>query len=218
MPLTGFKPTCSYCDANKSVIWRKDGSGDCICHKCFVNKKSRSEESNAIGNRAKANGIKSCKSNARNKSVRNKVFPKGKSRRSAFKAKHVAKTESSGSTITTSDFIIHQGQYFQRGDVVSVIDADDHRTYYAQCNAFMTNEFCEKFLSITWLLPIKKLEPNCSFQPSLFYLGPSDELIRNMNCVEFVCHAPTDYFKPENSIFSTIPNALEKGYVTVNMS
>ena len=217
MPLTGLQPSCAYCSAENSVIWRKDGTGEYICHSCFVKKVSRNDETNGNAGRLKMNNVKQYRSSARQKSARSKVFSKGKSRRSAFKAKHVPKLIGNGSRLITSDFIIHQGQYFQCGDVISVLDADDHQTYFAQCNAFMTNEFSEKFLSLTWLLPIKKLKPDCTFDPSLFILGPSDELIRDMSCVEFVCHAPTDYFKPAKSIYATLPNAQGKGYVSVNM-
>ena len=218
MPFTGFKPQCKYCDADTSSIWRRDGASDYICQTCFVNQEPlKSEDSNGNGLKSKINS-KPYRSSARYKSVRSKVIPKGKSRRSVFKTKSVAKVEAVGSTMVTSDSIIHKGQYFQSGDIVSVVDTEDHQTYYAQCNAFMTNEYCEKFLSFTWLLPIRKLNCNEAFDPLLFYLGPNDELVRKIDCIEFVCRAPTDYFKPENSIFSTINAAQGKNFISVNMT
>ena len=217
MPLTGFKPTCKNCNSNTSLIWRKDEANEHICASCFAKQESRQDESNESETKSKFSGLKSYRT-SRYKSVRSKIIPKGKSRRSVFKSKSVPKIEGIGSSMTTTNFIIHKGQYYQSGDVISVVDTSDHETYYAQCNAFLTNEYCEKFLSFTWLLPIKKLEPGAKFDPLLFYIGPSDELIRDMNCVEFVCHAPAEYFKPEKSIYSTVPNSQGKGYVSVHIS
>ena len=217
MPLTGVKPHCKYCNTDNTSIWRKDGGNDFICQTCFVNQDvQKYEETNSNGIKSKLNA-KSFRTSSRNKSIRTRVVPKGKSRRGAYKLKSVPKIERTTGTMTTSDFIIYKGQYFQRGDIVSVIDADDHQTYYAQCNAFMTNEYCEKFLSFTWLLPVKKLDSIESFDSSMFYLGPNDDLIRDMKCVEFVCHAPSDYFKPQQSLYSTIPTFRGKGFVSINM-
>lgn len=218
MPFNGFEPQCKRCETKTTSIWRRDIANDIICQTCFVNQDTQKSEGNIEnGVRSKMN-TKSFRTSARFKSIRNRVAPKGKGRRGAYKLKHVPKISKTTGTITTSDFIMYEGQYFQSGDVVSVIDADDHQTYFAQCNSFMTNEYCEKFLSFTWLLPIKKLDSNDSFDPSLFFLGPNDDLIRDIKCVKFVCHAPTDYFKPQQSLYLTLPATQEKGFVSVNLT
>lgn len=43
--------------------------------------------------------------------------------------------------------------------------------------------------------------------------GPEEELPRRMEYLEFVCHAPSEYFKSRSSPFPTIPIRPEKGYV-----
>lgn len=46
-----------------------------------------------------------------------------------------------------------------------------------------------------------------------FVLGPEEDLPRKMEYLEFVCHAPSEYFKSRSSPFPTIPIRPEKGYI-----
>nr|XP_010771308.1 PREDICTED: protein naked cuticle homolog 2-like [Notothenia coriiceps] len=43
--------------------------------------------------------------------------------------------------------------------------------------------------------------------------SPEEDLPRKMEYLDFVCHAPSEYFKSRSSPFPTIPNRPEKGYV-----
>ena len=43
--------------------------------------------------------------------------------------------------------------------------------------------------------------------------GPEEDLPRKMEYLEFVCHAPSEYFKSRSSPFPTIPIRPEKGYI-----
>lgn len=46
-----------------------------------------------------------------------------------------------------------------------------------------------------------------------FVLGPEEDLPRKIEYLEFVCHAPSEYFKSRSSPFPTIPIRPEKGYI-----
>ena len=51
-----------------------------------------------------------------------------------------------------------QGQYFCKGDIVSVVDVEGG-VYYAQLKGFLTDQYCEKSGVITWLLPTTESPP-----------------------------------------------------------
>lgn len=123
-----------------------------------------------------------------------KMPTKGKSRRIIFKQKSVNKAKDSFATITTADCIFYKGQYYQVGDIIFVIDEDDGLKYYAQCRSFIVDNFCEKSAVLTWLLPRRILSPIEKFDPELFYLGPNEEFPRKMEYLNFVSHAPSNYF------------------------
>lgn len=46
-----------------------------------------------------------------------------------------------------------------------------------------------------------------------FSQGPEEDLPRKMEYLEFVCHAPSEYFKSRSSPFPTVPTRPEKGYI-----
>lgn len=57
---------------------------------------------------------------------------------------------------------------FEVGDVVSVLDRDGG-VYYAIAQGFMLDEYADKYILLTWLLP-KRPNP-MHFDPGLFILG-----------------------------------------------
>lgn len=62
-----------------------------------------------------------------------------------------------------------QGQYYQVGDIVSMVDHDGG-VYYAQLRGFMSDQYNEKSAVITWLLPTRG-SPRDRFDPSTYILG-----------------------------------------------
>ena len=73
----------------------------------------------------------------------------------------------------TSDRVYYRGQYFTKGDIVSVEDVEDGSVYYAQLRGFLTDQYCEKSGVITWLLPTVNSPPaEDSFDPSTYLIGP----------------------------------------------
>lgn len=129
-----------------------------------------------------------------------------------------------------------QGVYYQTGDVIKVTDEEDGKPYYAQIRGFMQDQYCEKSAALTWLIPTQS-SPKDQFDPGtyivgeqweitflasgfgklmsccFFYIGPEEDLPRKMEYLEFVCHAPSEYFKSRSSPFPTIPIRPEKGYI-----
>ncbi|NP_001163977.1 GATA zinc finger domain-containing protein 1 [Xenopus tropicalis] len=144
--------------------------------------------------------------------VEKKVSTKGKGRRHIFKLKNPIKAPEAVSTIVTSESIFHKGLYYQIGDVVSVVDEEDGKTYYAQIRGFVQDQYCEKSAALTWLIPTMS-SPKDGFDPSTYIIGPDEDLPRKMECLEFVCHAPSEYFKSRSSPFPTIPTRPEKGFI-----
>lgn len=51
------------------------------------------------------------------------------------------------------------------------------------------------------------------FDPSTFILGPEEDIPRPLECMTFVSHCPSDYFKLSNSPYPTISTKPEAGYI-----
>ncbi|MEJ1280957.1 GATA zinc finger domain containing 1 [Cricetulus griseus] len=141
-----------------------------------------------------------------------KVSTKGKGRRHIFKLKNPIKAPESVSTIITAESIFYKGVYYQIGDVVSVVDEQDGKPYYAQIRGFIQDQYCEKSAALTWLIPTLA-SPRDQFDPASYIIGPEEDLPRKMEYLEFVCHAPSEYFKSRSSPFPTVPTRPEKGYI-----
>lgn len=114
-------------------------------------------------------------------------------------------------TPVTSDNIFFRGQYYQIGDIVSMQDMDGG-TYYAQIRGFLQDQYCEKSAVVTWLLPSSH-SPVDSFDPSTYFLGPEEDIPRKLECMQFVCHAPSDYYRDPYSPYPTLTMKAENGFV-----
>ncbi|XP_062423727.1 GATA zinc finger domain-containing protein 1 isoform X2 [Rhea pennata] len=211
MPL-GLKPTCSVCRSTSSSMWKKGGQGEILCNNCtarsappgpgaFATTSAAAQHSNGGG----GGGGKQSKQEIHRRSARlrntkyksapaaeKKVSTKGKGRRHIFKLKN--------------------GVYYQIGDVVSVVDEQDGKTYYAQIRGFIQDQYCEKSAALTWLIPTQASPKDC-FDAASYIIGPEEDLPRKMEYLEFVCHAPSEYFKSRSSPFPTVPTRPEKGYI-----
>ncbi|XP_040500214.1 GATA zinc finger domain-containing protein 1 isoform X2 [Ursus maritimus] len=101
-----------------------------------------------------------------------KVSTKGKGRRHIFKLKNPIKAPESVSTIITAESIFYKGVYYQIGDVVSVIDEQDGKPYYAQIRGFIQDQYCEKSAALTWLIPTLS-SPRDQFDPASYIIVPT---------------------------------------------
>ncbi|KAI1306503.1 GATA zinc finger domain-containing protein 1 [Halotydeus destructor] len=135
------------------------------------------------------------------KSIRTKTKPKsnvksfatkGKSRRIIFK-RNVNRSSLEFVSPVTSDSIYYNGTFFQKGDIVSFLDVEGG-TYFAQLTGFLQDQFCEKSATVQWLLPSTHSKDGV-FDVSTYVLGPEEDIPRKMAAMEFVMHAPSDYYK-----------------------
>ena len=83
-----------------------------------------------------------------------------------------------------------QGNYFQVGDIVSVLDEDDGHVYYGQLRGFLQDQYMELSGIITWLLPTTASPPD-RFDPATFILGLF--LYGNLNLL-LIVHFILDFF------------------------
>lgn len=60
--------------------------------------------------------------------------------------------------------------YYQIGDVVSVVDEQDGKIYYAQIRGFIQDQYCEKSAALTWLIPTQASPKDC-FDPASYIIG-----------------------------------------------
>ncbi|XP_041758074.1 GATA zinc finger domain-containing protein 1 isoform X2 [Coregonus clupeaformis] len=220
MPL-GLKPCCAVCKTISSSMWKKGNQGEILCNNCT----GKSTSSGASGPSASSNtqqnngGGKQSKQEIHRRSARlrstkykapaseKKVSTKGKGRRHIFKLKNPIKAPESVSTIITSESV-----FYKMGDVIKVTDEDDGRPYYAQIRGFIQDQYCEKSAALTWLIPTQA-SPKDLFDPATYIVGPEEDLPRKMEYLEFVCHAPSEYFKSRSCPYPTIPIRPEKGYI-----
>lgn len=165
------------------------------------------------GDGENSNARKSPRARSKRSCGKNSALKKtGKSRRKLFFKKNPPiKSPVAVATPVTSDRLYYKGSYFTKGDVVSVID-DRHRVYYAQIRGLLQDQYCEKSAVLTWLLPTRG-SPKGRFDPATYILGPEEDIPRKLECLEFVCHAPSDYYKAEKSPYPTIPTKPESGFI-----
>lgn len=110
---------------------------------------------------------------------------------------------------------------------------EDNCIYYAQIRGFLTDQYCEKSAVITWLLPTQESPPpeDCFDPPTYIigkpfddtkrkrnrinfnFAGPEEEIFRNLSCMEFVMHAPSDYYKAKTTPYPQVYPAYEPGFI-----
>uniref|UniRef100_A0A3B4G087 GATA zinc finger domain-containing protein 1 n=1 Tax=Pundamilia nyererei TaxID=303518 RepID=A0A3B4G087_9CICH len=205
MPL-GLKPCCAVCKTNSSSMWKKGNQGEILCNSCTGKSASGGASGPSLSSITQPSngGGKQSKQEIHRRSARlrstkykapaseKKVSTKGKGRRHVFKLKN--------------------GVYYQMGDVIKVTDEEDGKPYYAQIRGFVQDQYCEKSAALTWLIPTQA-SPKDQFDPGTYIVGPEEDLPRKMEYLEFVCHAPSEYFKSRSTPFPTIPIRPEKGYI-----
>ncbi|XP_005111117.1 GATA zinc finger domain-containing protein 1 [Aplysia californica] len=224
----GVKPVCTSCKITSSPIWRKGSQGEVLCNSCGL-KQLNGVNLNAAaakdigaggnGNGGHKNGLPASgaggnggpvlRKSTRIKPAKKTIQPsnkslstKGKGRRIIFKKNAPLKAPAAVATVVTGESVFHKDQYYQVGDVVSLVDHDGG-VFYAQLRGFLSDQYNEKSAVITWLLPTVRSPPN-RFDPNTYILGPEEDLPRKMEYMEFVCHAPSDYFKARDAPYKTV--------------
>ncbi|XP_061902130.1 GATA zinc finger domain-containing protein 1-like [Entelurus aequoreus] len=236
MPL-GLKPSCSQCKSNSSSMWKKGSQGDILCNNCAVKSSfvaagtsfTSAASAGASSGSAGSPAMKQCKQEIHRRSARlrstkyktpasdKKVSTKGKGRRHIFKLKNPIKAPESVATIITAESVFHKGVFYQIGDVIKVIDEEDGKSYFAQIRGFVQDQYCQKSAALTWLLPTQA-SPQDHFDAGTYILGPEEDLPRKMEYLDFVCHAPSEYFRSRSSPFPTLACRAERGYIWTHIT
>ncbi|XP_063696533.1 GATA zinc finger domain-containing protein 1 [Culicoides brevitarsis] len=196
-------PKCVQCEKTESILWRNLELG-VFCQECFEKNESQektektepdSEETNTKTNRKATRSTRAGKSNS--------SVPKGKGRRCIFK-KTPFKTPTITATTYTSDTIFYNNMYMQKGDIVALVDSKD-QTYYAQVRGFLTDTYLQKSAFLTWLIPSKfSPDPNEQFDPCTYLIGPEEDIPRKLSSMEFVMHAPSDYYMTKDTPYPSV--------------
>ncbi|KAK0163514.1 hypothetical protein PV327_007189 [Microctonus hyperodae] len=223
MPL-GVKPECTKCGTLESPLWHATDVGS-LCNNCLEDErnannsseKNEEDDKNNVSKPARKSTriTRYCKPTKSNISL--KVVPKGKGRRHIFKKQTPIKAPSAVATPVTSNFVFYKGTYFQIGDVVSMQDVEGG-IYYAQIRGLLTDQYCEKSAAITWLLPTTSSPPpEEGFSPETYIIGPEEDLPRKLECMEFVMHAPSDYYRLKNTPYPPPLTESGSGYIWTSL-
>ncbi|XP_072946467.1 GATA zinc finger domain-containing protein 1 [Epargyreus clarus] len=233
------QPTCVQCETNDTLLWRSAENGQ-ICNDCHLSNTAREIKSEPCGSneddrrdedddrmdgettpaKVTGRGIRKSTRSTRYKAKTPAPMPpkppapRGRGRRSIFKRQPL-KAPTATATVVTSESIFFRGMYMQVGDIVSMVNFDGG-TYYAQIRGFLTDQYCEKSAVVTWLLPTKASPPpEKGFDPATYIIGPEEELPRKLEYMDFVMHAPSDYYKASNSPYPLTEDELNNytGYI-----
>ncbi|KAK6181758.1 hypothetical protein SNE40_009547 [Patella caerulea] len=217
----GMKPSCSACKTSSSPIWKKNPQGEVLCLSCNGKQNGTGGKdgngnganqgpngNNGSSGRNNGSGGTAVRKSSRIKPAKHKfagsnkpLSTKGKGRRIIFKKTQPMKAPSAVATVVTGESIFHDEMYYQVGDIVSLVDHGS-QVYYAQLRGFLKDQYNEKSAVITWLLPTQS-SPTDRFDPSTYILGPEEDLPRKLEFMEFVCHAPSDYYRAKSAPYPT---------------
>ncbi|KAL1513764.1 hypothetical protein ABEB36_003132 [Hypothenemus hampei] len=215
---------CLKCEATESSFWTNAENLGVICLNCINEAKKSKDDGNSKDEdddkppKKKTRTSRSYKTRHNpNATPRQSSAPKGRGRRSLFK-KVPMKASASVATVVTNDYVFYKGSYIQIGDIVSVRDESDDY-YYAQIIGLMTDQYCNKSAVLQWLLPTSESPPpNEEFDPATYIIGPEEDFPRLLDCMEFVMHAPSDYYKSKTTPYSPLVNTSRSGYIWTKMN
>ncbi|XP_018804821.1 PREDICTED: GATA zinc finger domain-containing protein 1 [Bactrocera latifrons] len=167
------------------------------------------------------NNVPSNSCYVQNTSNYTKVHSKGRSRRNIFK-KIPLKTPVAQATTHVVESVFYKGTYLQVGDIVSLMD-DKRNIYYAQIRGLLVDTYCEKSAYLTWLVPTQASpDPRDGFDPASYLIGPDEDLSRKLSALQFIMHAPSNYYYDRTTPFP-LPDAMEidgktKGFIWTTLS
>ena len=110
------------------------------------------------------------------------------------------------------DRVVFRGKGYQVGDIVGLTDMEDDKMYYAQIRGFLQDQYTDLYACITWLLPSTS-SPETGFDAATFYRGPDEDVPRKLECMEFICHAPSGYYRDPNSPYPTQDMKPDIGFI-----
>ncbi|XP_022187197.2 GATA zinc finger domain-containing protein 1 [Nilaparvata lugens] len=195
-----YKQVCSNCSATESNNWKKvEELGTWVCSNCFddiiaENASSDEEATSQITTRKCLRVTRSARIYPPQTSSTHQDTERG--RRWIFKKKIPCKnTKRNIHPFTSNELQSNAGVLFRAGDVVRY-HINEQQIRYAQLRKFM-RIYEEKRASVLWLLPTFCTDcyPETDFNPSDYTAGKEDELTYSLECMTFVMHLPTNFFK-----------------------
>lgn len=219
----GKKVECDECHVTKCLLWYRE-LDHTVCNDCYDRARAKKaaeevkEEQPTVVQEATKTVRKSTRITRNYRTRQNpdalpkQASQKGKGRRSLFK-KTPVKAPSAVATVVTGNRVNFKGTYFHTGDIVSVRDVEGG-LYYAQIRGLMIDQYAEKSAALTWLIPTTKIFfGNGKFKPSDYVLGPDEEVPRKLGCLEFVMHAPCDYYALSSPYPPVTPHPSETNFI-----
>ncbi|KAF7284393.1 GATA zinc finger domain-containing protein 1 [Rhynchophorus ferrugineus] len=214
---------CLKCEATESSFWTNAENLGVICYKCVNEAKKGSDAEDVKDDeddkpsRKRTRASRTYKTRLNPNALSKSGIPKGKGRRGLFK-KVPVKAPTAAATTVTSDYVFYKGSYVQIGDIMCLKDEEDD-CYYAQVIGLMTDQYCNKSAVIQWLLPTEESPPpNEEFDPATYIIGPEEDISRNLDCMEFVMHAPSDYYKSKNTPYPhVLPTSSDTNYIWTSL-
>lgn len=73
--------------------------------------------------------------------------------------------------------------------------------YYAQIRNIIVNNSEDASVVLTWLVPTTESMKG-RFDPTKYVIGMEEDLPRSIDCVNFLCHCSSDYFRPVDSPYT----------------
>lgn len=88
---------------------------------------------------------------------------------------------------------------------------DQSDVYYAQVRGIMIDSFQEKSAYLSWLIPTTESpNPREGFDAATYILGHDEELSRKLSCMQFVMHAPSNYYLDRTTPFPPPTTELDE--------
>ncbi|CAG9854354.1 unnamed protein product [Phyllotreta striolata] len=210
---------CLKCETSESPLWTNAENLGAICLDCVNEAKDtlkteleNDDEETKVNGKRKQRSTRSYRTRLNPFAVPKSSIPKTRGRRCLLK-KTPVKAPTAVATTVTSDYVFYKGTYIQLGDIVSMRDAEGD-TYYAQIRALLTDQYCNKSAVITWLLPTRDSpSPNERFDAATYVIGPEEDIPRSLDAMEFIMHAPSDYYKSQSTPYPSPVATAEPGYI-----
>ncbi|XP_030764022.1 GATA zinc finger domain-containing protein 1 [Sitophilus oryzae] len=210
---------CLKCETTESSFWTNAENLGVICFNCVNEAKKNNDtdcelkdDEDEKPNKRKTRTTRSHKTRLNPNLVAKQNIGKGRGRRGLFK-KTPIKAPTAVATTVTGSYVFYKGSYIQIGDIMSLKDENDD-CYYVQIVGLMTDQYCHKSAVIQWLLPTEESPPpNEEFDPATYIIGPEEDIPRNLECMEFVMHAPSDYYKSKSTPYPPVLPTTDAGYI-----
>ncbi|XP_031631303.1 GATA zinc finger domain-containing protein 1 [Contarinia nasturtii] len=217
------KLKCAQCNCTAALLWKSISDTQHMCNDCFEQTKNNTKQEIDGNNQRKPDRSKLRKSTRStrysgkngtgsnqlpgtsnsNSSKTSNTKPSGRGRRSLFRRPPMKAPTIPASTHHVKS-LFYKGSYIQIGDIVSLCNSN-YDVFYAQIRGLLVDNFCEKSAVISWLLPTQSSPPpNEEFDPSTYIIGPEEDHPRLLSCMEFVMHAPSDYYMDKTTPYPPV--------------